>query len=57
MDETHIHGLIPTKLYTMQQIKYLSIELLPPMSLRDIYNPAPPSSYLHDYYIWFINKN
>ena len=30
MDETHIHGPIPAELHNMQQIKYLSIELLQP---------------------------
>ena len=30
---------------------------IPPMSLHDISNPVPPSSYLHDYYTWFIKKN
>ena len=55
---THIVLLILkglTKYLSSYQV-YFSCKI-PPMSLHDISNPAPPSSYLQDYYIWFIKNN
>ena len=44
-----------TKYLSSYQVYFLW--KLPPMSLHDISNPNPPSSYLHNYYIIFIKKN
>ena len=54
---THIVLLmlnILTKCMSSYQV-YFSYKITP-MSLHDISNPAPPSSYLHEHFIWLTKK-